>query len=120
MEAVHLGLLVRGAARVEEEVGRLSHSARRFTGRTRTRAYTALRPTLARVRNSFQSYQFKPIMRRVEPLSDEIEHETKVFLGRAEYRAGLALTGFVDKTIIELEKVRQELEQRFPERWNAA
>jgi len=120
LEAIRLGVLVTGAAKVEQEVERLRRNARMMTEQTRVRASARLGPTWAHVRGSLDGPRVKPIIRRLEPLPNQIEHATRALLTRAEFRAGLALTGFVDRTIVELEKVKRELDRRFPERWHAA
>jgi hypothetical protein len=114
-----LGVLVTGATKVEEGVLRFKRNVRMVTEQ-RVRAYARLRPTWAHVRNSLEDPRVKPIIRRIEPLPNQIEHKTKALLNRAEFRAGTALTDLVDRTIVELEKVKRKLDRRFPQRWVAA
>ncbi|MGA8904345.1 MAG: hypothetical protein WB661_04975 [Candidatus Bathyarchaeia archaeon] len=115
-----MGVLVTGATKVEEEVQRFKRNVRMVTEQRRVRAYARLRPTWAHVRNALEDPRVKPIMRRIEPLPNQIEHKTKALLNRAEFRAGIALTDLVDRTIVELEKLKRELDRRFPQRWVAA
>lgn len=84
------------------------------------RAYAKWRPTWTHVRNSLEDPRVKPIIRRIEPLPNQIEHKTKVLLNSSEFRAGTALTDLVDRTIVELEKVKRKLDRRFPQRCVAA
>jgi hypothetical protein len=53
-------------------------------------------------------------------MPNQLKHETKVLLGEAELRAGETLSELVDRTIVELEKVKRKLDQRFPKRWHGA
>jgi len=104
-----LGVLVSGAVKVEEGVERLKRDALAITEGTRTKANARLGPTWTNVRKSLNGYRAKPIMKRIEPLSNKLEHDGKALLDKAEFRTRLALTGIIERTIVELEKAKRKL-----------
>jgi len=106
-----LGVLVSGAVKVEEGVKRLKRDALAMTEETRAKAEARLRPTWTNVRKSLKGPRTKPIIRRIEPLPNKLEHDAKAFLHKAEFRTRAALTGIIERTIVELEKVKHKLDQ---------
>jgi hypothetical protein len=87
---------------------------------TKAKAYAGMRPSCAYVKESLEGPRVKPILQRMRPLQSQIRAKGKSLLSDAEYHAGTAVSGLVDRTIVELEKVKLKLDQRFPERWQAA
>lgn len=114
-----MGVLVSGAVKVEEGVERLKRNAFAITGETRTKAKARLRPAWTNVRASLNGPRAKPIIRRIEPLPNKLEHDAKVLLDKAEFRTRVALTGIIERTILELEKVKRKVDQN-PQRLRAA
>jgi hypothetical protein len=106
-----LGVLVSGAVKVEEGVERLKRDALAITEETRAKAEARLRPTWTNVRRSLKGPRTKPIIRRIEPLPDKLEHDAKGVLHKAEFRTRGALTGIIERTIVELEKIKRKLDQ---------
>jgi len=110
-EEFRLGVLVSGAVKVEEGVERLKRNALAITEETRTKANARLRPTWTNVRKSLNGYRAKPIMKRIEPLPNKLEHDGKALLGKAEFRTRAALTEIIERTIVELEKAKGKLDR---------
>ena len=106
-----MGVLVSGAVKVEEGVERLKRNAHAITEETRAKANAKLRPTWTNVRESLKGLRAKPIMRRIEPLPNKLEHDAKALLDEAEFRGRVALNGIIERTITELEKVKRKLDQ---------
>jgi len=113
-KAFRLGVLVSGAVKFEEGVGRLKRNALAMTQETRAKANARLRPTWTTVRKSLHGPRAKPIIRRIEPLPNKLEHDAKALLDKAEFRTTVALTGIIERTIVELEKVKHKLDQSPP------
>jgi hypothetical protein len=103
--------LVSGAVKVEEGVERLKRDAVAITEETRSKANATLRPTWTNVRKSLKGPRAKPIIRRIKPLPNKLEHDTKAILDKAEFRTRVALTGMIERTIVELEKVKRKLDR---------
>jgi hypothetical protein len=95
-----LGVLVSGAVKVEEGVERLKRDAHAITQETRARANARLRPTWTNVRKSLKGPRAKPIIRRIKPLPNKLEHDAKALLERAEFRTRVTLTGIIERTIV--------------------
>ena len=106
-----LGVLVSGAVRLEEGVERLKRNALAITEETRAKANARLRPTWTNFRESLNGHHAKPIIRRIEPLPNKLEHDAKALLHKAEIRTRVALTGIIERTIVALEKVKRKLDQ---------
>jgi len=106
-----MGVLVSGAMKVEEGVEHLRRNALAITEDTRARANARLRPTWTTVRKSLNRSRAKPIIRRIEPLPNKLEHDTKALLDRAEFRTRVALAGVIERTIVELEKAKCKLDR---------
>lgn len=115
-----MGVLVTGALKVEEGLERLKRNARSISGATKTKANAKLRPTWTQVRNSLKRSHANPIMRRIEPLPNQLEHDARVLVKRAKFRTSMQLTGLIDRTIVELEKVKRRLGRDSPTGWSAA
>ena len=110
-----MGVLVSGAMKVEEGVERLKRNAIAITEETRAKANARLRPAWTNVRGSLNGARARPIMRRIEPIPNKLEHDAKALLDGAEFRTRGALTGIIERTIVELEKVKRRLD-RNPQR----
>jgi len=115
-----LGVLVSGAVKVEEGVERLRRNAHAITEETRAKANARLRPTWTTVRKSLHGPRAKPIIRRIEPLPNKLEHDAKALLDKAEFRTTVALTEIIERTIVKLEKVKHRLDQNPPRLRGAA
>lgn len=105
-----LGALVSGAVKVEEGVERLKRNALAITEETRAKANARLRPTWTNLRESLNGHRAKPIIRRIEPLPNKLEHDAKALLDKAEFRTRVKLTGIIERTIMELERVKRKLD----------
>lgn len=119
LEEFRLGVLVSGAVKVEEGVERLKRNALAITEETRAKANAKLRPTWTHVKGSLNGPRAKPIIRRIEPLPNKLERDAKALLDKAEFGTRVALTGIVERTIVELEKVKRKLDQN-PQRLRGA
>jgi hypothetical protein len=97
--------------KVEEGVEHLKRNALAITEEARAKANTRLKPTWTNVRESLHGPRAKPIIRRIEPLPNKLEHDAKALLDKAEFRTTVALTGIIERTIVELEKVKRKLDQ---------
>ena len=106
-----MGVLVSGAVKVEEGVERIKRNALTITEETRAKANARLRPTWTNVRESLNRPRAKPIIRRIEPLPNKLEHDTKALLDKAEFRTRVALTGIIERTIVQLEKAKRKLDR---------
>jgi len=115
-----LGVLVTGAVKVEEGVDRLKRNVRTIAEGTRSRAGVKLKPAWTHVKSSLENPRVKPIIRRMEPIPNRLERDTKILLDKAEFRTRAVLTRIVDGTIVELEKVKHRLSQDSQRRWHAA
>lgn len=118
-----LGLLVNGAAMVEEEVERLKRNLSTITSETRIKAGAGMKSTWRDVSNSFEGAKVRlgPAGRGVEPYQRKLSKGTKAFLGKAETRARIMVGRTIDRTIVELEKVRRRLGEDSRDRgWHAA
>lgn len=104
-----MGVLVSGAVKVEEGVERLKRDVHAITQETRAKAEAKLRPTWTNARESLKGPRTKPIIRRIEP--NKLEHGAKALLHKAEFRTRTGLTGIIERTIVELEKVKRKLDQ---------
>lgn len=115
-----MGVLVSGAVKVEEGLERLKRNAHVISGQTKAKANARLRPTLIQVRNSLNGPTAKPIIRRIKPIPRQLEHDAEILLNRAKFRTRVDLTRLIDRTILELEKVRHKLDRNSQPRLVAA
>lgn len=109
-KAFRLGVLVSGAVKVEEGVEHLKRNALAITEETRAKANARLRPAWTNLRESLNGPRAKPIMRRIEPLPNKLEHDAKALLDKAEFRTRVKLSGMIERTIMELERVKRKLD----------
>lgn len=117
-----MGVLVAGAVKVEEGIDRMKRNLRTMTRETKARADTQIGPAWRDVKNSLwgKGAHLIPVLRKIKPFPKQLEHDTKVFVDRAEVRARMALTGMIERTITELEEVKRRLDRGSPRGWYAA
>ena len=115
-----MGVLVTGALKVEEGLEQLKRDARSIGSAKATKANAMLKPKWAQVKNSLNNAQGKPIIERIELLPNQFEHDARFLWRRARFRTSAELTGFIERTIEELEKVKRKLEPNLNRGWAAA
>lgn len=105
-----MGILVTGAERVEHEV---EHLKRNLRALTEGRADLRITPTLRHVKNSLEhaGMQLSEGMKKIKPVGKRLENETRQFLQRTTMRSRIMLVGTIDRTIVELERFKQKLDQ---------
>jgi chromosome segregation ATPase len=123
-----MGVLVVGAAKVEEEMDRLKRNLRAVALETKAKAKRdqGLAAAWQQVEHSLDEAQaqINQVVRKIEPhqagLQTHLRQGTKSFLDTAEVRARRTTKRMIERAIEELERLKRRLDKDSSRAWHAA
>jgi enoyl-[acyl-carrier-protein] reductase (NADH) len=108
--------LVTGAEKLEAEARHLKRYLRKSADNAKTgiNSRMGISWRIAKSARTPAGTHLSPVIKRIQSLRKELEQEAEVLLQKTNTHARIIFTRMIDNTIVELEKVKQKLDQGSP------